>query len=143
MFDLVDSGSECVLYRTKMGLFKEYCSKSDATEAHNIQTELSSLYLAPDVYSRVCRVRMPEGNLSGYGFYTEEAELLEDCECDDDCDCTTNTWEARHAVCEMVQYWTGWEFTDWHQGNFGYITREDQKFLVIVDCGHRGFIEKG
>ena len=142
MFEIVDCGGECALYRTKKGLFKEYCSKFDATEAHNIQTELSSLHLAPDVYSRVCRVRISESNLSGYGFYTEEAELLEDCECDDDCDCSMNTWEARLAICEMVQYWTGWEFTDWHQGNFGYITREDQKFLVIIDCGHKGFIMK-
>ena len=141
MFDIVDCGSECTLYRTKMGLFKEYCSKSHAIEAHNIQTELSSLHLAPDVYSRVCRVRMPCGNLSNYGFYTEEAELL--CGCDhDDCDCSMNTAEDRLAACEMVEYWTDWEFTDWHEGNFGYITREDQKFLVIIDCGHKGFIMK-
>ena len=141
MFDIVDSGSECALYRTKMGLFKEYCSKSHAIEAHNIQSELSRLHLAPDVYSRVCRVRMPCGNLSNYGFYTEEAELL--CGCDhDDCDCSMNTAEDRLAVCEMVEYWTDWEFTDWHEGNFGYITRENQKFLVIVDCGHKGFIMK-
>ena len=141
MFDLVDSGSECTLFRTKMGLFKEYCSKSHAIEAHNIQTELSSLHLAPDVYSRVCRVRISESNLSGYGFYTEEAELL--CGCDhDDCDCSMNTAEDRLAACEMVEYWTDWEFTDWHEGNFGYITREDQKFLVIIDCGHKGFIMK-
>ena len=142
MFDLVDSGSECALYRTKMGLFKEYCSKSDAIEAHNIQSELSRLHLAPDVYSRVCRVRMPCGNLSYYGFYTEEAELLPLCECDSECDCCYDSWGARLEVCEMVEYWTKWEYVDFHQGNFGYITREDQKFLVIVDCGHKGFIMK-
>ena len=141
MFDLVDSGSECALYRTKMGLFKEYCSKSDAIEAHNIQSELSRLHLAPDVYSRVCRVRMPCGNLSYYGFYTEEAEPLA-CGCDHDCDCSIKTSEDRLEVCEMVEYWTDWEFTDFHLGNFGYITREDQKFLVIIDCGHKGFIMK-
>jgi hypothetical protein len=139
MFEIVNGGSECTLFRTKNGLFKEYCTKSHAVEAHNIQTELSSIHLAPDVYSRVCRVRMPEGNLSNYGFYTEEAEPLA-CGCDHDCDCSMNTWEARLTICEMVQYWTGWEFTDFHQGNFGFITREDQKFLVIVDCGHKGFV---
>jgi len=142
MFDEVGCGSDCTVYRTKMGLFKEYYSKSDATEAHNIQSELASMNLAPEVYSRVCRVRMPEGKLSDYGFYTEEAELLELCDCDYDCSCSMKTERPRLALCETVEYWTGWEYVDFHQGNFGYIERDGLKLLAIIDCGHKGFIEK-
>jgi len=140
MFDEVGCGSDCTVYRTKMGLFKEYYSKSDATEAHNIQSELASMNLAPEVYSRVCRVRMPEGKLSDYGFYTEEAEPLELCDCDYDCSCSMKTERPRLALCETVEYWTGWEYVDFHQGNFGYIERDGLKLLAIIDCGHKGFV---
>ena len=140
MFDEVGCGSDCTVYRTKMGLFKEYYSKSEAIEAHNIQSELASMNLAPEVYSRVCRVRMPEGKLSDYGFYTEEAELLELCDCDYDCSCSMKTERPRLALCETVEYWTGWEYVDFHQGNFGYIERDGLKLLAIIDCGHKGFV---
>lgn len=140
MFDIIGMGSECTLYRTNMGLFKEYETKSDAIESHWIQSELSGLNLAPEVYSRVCRVRMPEGNLSGYGFYTEEAEPLELCDCDYDCYCSMKTEGARLALCETLEYWTGWEYVDFHEGNFGYIERDGLKLLAIIDCGHKGFV---
>jgi len=140
MFEIVDMGSECTLFRTKNGLFKEYCSKSHAIEAHNIQSELASLNLAPEVYSRVCRVRMPCGNLSYHGFYTEEAEPLNICqECEEECYCYLKTERARLGLCETVKYWTGWEFVDFHEGNFGYIERDGLKLLAVIDCGHKGF----
>jgi hypothetical protein len=123
-----------------MGLFKEYCSKYDAVEAHHIQSELASMNLAPEVYSRVCRFRTPEGKLSDYGFYTEEAEPLEKCDCGYYCYCSMKTERTRLALCGMVEYWTGWEFVDFHEGNFGYIERDGLKLLAIIDCGHMGFV---
>ena len=134
----VGSGSECTVFRTEKGILKCYESKSEAKMACTIQRNLAHYDLAPYVLEGARRRKIDGVYL--WGYYSEEAEPLPICDCEDlDCYCYMETQEARDFVCEMVEYWCGLEFTDAHQGNFGFINRLGSKTLAVIDCGHKGF----
>ena len=132
-------GSECTVFRTDKGVLKCYSSKSDAQGACDIQQQLSYFDLAPEVYTNARRHKLEHGTF--WGYYSEEAEPLSVCDCEYDCYCHLETESARDDVCEAVAYWTGYDYVDFHQGNFGFVTRDGRKVLVIIDTGVKGFIE--
>ena len=55
---LIGKGGECKVWRTEDGIFKEYQTKSEAEGAYYWQWELSRWNLAPEVYTRVKRIRI-------------------------------------------------------------------------------------
>lgn len=138
----VGGGSECVVFKTDKGILKCYESKSDAQSACTLQQQLSYFDLAPEVYTNARRHQLDHGKF--WGYYSEEAELLPECECDevDSCSACDTTKEARDEVIEAIQYWTGLEYTDFHAGNFGYILREGRRCMVCIDTGVKGFVEQ-
>lgn len=138
----VGYGSECTVFRTEKGILKCYNSKSDAQGACDIQQQLSYFDLAPEVYTNARRHKLEEGTF--WGYYSEEAELLPECECDEyyKCDSCDESAEARDEVIEAIQYWTGLEYTDFHAGNFGFVNRDGKRVMVCIDTGVKGFIEQ-
>ena len=139
----IGHGSECIVFKTKNGILKCYETKSDAQSACTLQQNLSYFDLAPEVYACARRHKV-EGNEWLWGYYSEEAELLPECECDDYFSCRTcdGTKEAREQVIEAIQYFTGLEYTDFHAGNFGYVWREGRWCMVCIDTGIKGFVEQ-
>jgi hypothetical protein len=45
----------------------------------------------------------------------------------------------REEVDDKLWAVLGWEYTDFHIGNYGYVTRGNRKVLVIVDTTIRSF----
>jgi len=137
----IGSGCECTVFRTDRGVLKCYENKCDAQGACEIQQDLSYFDLAPEVYTYVRRYDVDGTKL--WGYYSEEAKLLPECECDEyyQCDSCSGSREARDEVIEAIQYWTGLEYTDFHMGNFGYVRRGDRWVMVCIDTGIKGFVE--
>lgn len=145
--EVIGMGGECTVWKNSKGVFKEYHTRQDADDAQKWQFELSVYDLAPEVYSRVCRVRMKNGKLTGWGYYTEEAECFSSEQMD--------LWYGdeipepepediefdRMAVDENLMINLGFEYVDFHLGNYGYVYRNGVRKMVIVDTGKRGFIE--
>ena len=77
----IGSGSECIVFKTDKGILKCYNTKSDAQGACDIQQQLSYFDLAPEVYTNPRRHKLEHGTF--WGYYSEEAELLPECECDE------------------------------------------------------------
>ena len=134
-------GSECSVFKTEKGILKCYSSKSDAQSACELQQKLSYFDLAPEVYTNAKRHKVDDTTL--WGYYSEEAELLPECECDGDiaCDGCDETAYARAQVIEAIQYWTGLEYVDFHLGNFGFVIRDGRRVMVCIDTGVKGFVE--
>ena len=160
-----DSGSKNSFYRLKgkpYG-FKSFPNKSLAEFAHAVQSHLAP-YLAPKVYSVVCRIRVPnyfvdgiknnkikyrtEMVLSDWGYLTEIAKPFvcktRDCEgaCMDSGYCP-NYSVLSDLLYSMNQY--GVEYADCHEGNFGYVQRGRYKVLVPIDFGREsvGYTDDG
>jgi hypothetical protein len=156
-----DGGSRNSFYKLsgKPYGFKSFPNKSLAEFAHSIQSHLSP-YAAPKVYSPVCKIRIPnyfvdgmENNkikyrtemvLSDWGYLTEIAKqyVCYDNDCDGDCahcglcshydeigDLLNGMWEC------------GVEYTDCHEGNFGWVKRGKKKILVAIDFGRESIGE--
>ena len=138
----IGSGSECIVFKTKRGILKCYETKSDAQSACTLQQNLSYFDLAPEVYTNARRHKI-EGNEWLWGYYSEEAELLEECSCDEyyGCDTCEDTKQERVQVCDAIEYWCGLEYTDYHPGNFGYVWRDQRWKMVCIDTGVKGFVE--
>lgn len=140
----IGSGSECVVLKTDKGILKCYNSKSDAQGACELQQKLSYFDLAPEVYTNARRHKVDDTTL--WGYYSEEAELLPECECDeviiDECWSCESTREAREDIIEAIQYWTGLEYVDFHVGNFGFVNRDGKRIMVCIDTGVKGFVEQ-
>lgn len=148
----IDGGSQNSFYRVKGKKygFKSFPNKSLATFAHKVQDVLSQEYLAPYVYSPVCRIRVPnyfmgrngktitQMVLSDWGYLTEIALPFEcDSEyCDGDCaydnGCVYN--DTIHTLINDVEG-CGLEYIDAHSANLGYVKRGKKKVLVVIDCG--------
>lgn len=151
-----DSGSQNSFYKVKGKKygFKGFPNKSLATFAHVVQDTLSKEYLAPYVYSPVCRIRIPnyfvesDGNggmktvtdmvLSDWGYLTEIAKpySCKDYECDGDC-AYNSCCVSNNAIDELIDNikGCGLDYIDAHAFNLGYVKRGDQDVLVVIDCG--------
>lgn len=140
--EMIGKGGECKVWKTADGIFKEYETKSEAEGAYYWQWELSRWNLAPEVYTRVKRIRI-NGELSGWGYYTEQAltftdhevELYLDDLYDYDIDAEIDEVNAR------VEDLFGHEYTDFHMQNYGYVEREGEPVLVIIDTTMRSFCD--
>ena len=138
---LIGWGGECNVYLTEKGVFKEYDGKPDAKSARDTQIKLSYYDLAPEVYSAVKKIRKLDGRWSGWGYYCEEAKCFDEDTMDrfyDDMLEVELEYE-REEVDDKLWAFLGWEYTDFHIGNYGYVTRGNRKVLVIVDTTIRSF----
>lgn len=146
-----DAGSQNSFYkvRGKDYGFKSFPNKSLATFAHAVQSHLAP-YLAPKVYSPVCRIRIPnyfvgpnyttktEMVLSDWGYLTEIATpyRCKSSDCDGDCancDWCSNYYVIQDMLSEMED--RGIEYRDCHEFNLGYVKRGKNKILVPIDFG--------
>lgn len=151
-----DSGSRNAFYtikRSRYG-FKTFPTKELAEFAHSVQNSLSTKDLAPRVYSPVGKIRVPNyfvkninGNmesveqmvLSDWGYMTEIAKTYycpSGYECDDHCGYTDeceNYTKIKDLLFEIDKM--GIEYTDCHNGNLGYVTRNKKRVLVVIDVG--------
>ena len=153
----VDGGSQNSFYKVKGKKygFKSFLNKSLATFAHKVQDVLSQEYLAPYVYSPVCRIRVPnyfaqqnsKGRietvthmvLSDWGYLTEIAKPYV-CEsgdyCDGDC-ANDNGCIHYNAISDLLDNikGCGLEYNDAHPANLGYVIRGGKRVLVVIDLG--------
>lgn len=135
----IDCGSRSAFYRIGKGRgFKEFPTKYDAKYSHRCQTIAAEAILAPAVYSEVGRIRLPDGELSGWGYITQIARPLS---CTGNCHCEKCDYiECKYlADIEDVTLLLDAEFgicyEDSHVGNFGWIRKNGIKHLVCVDFG--------
>lgn len=156
-----DSGSRNSFYRLsgKPYGFKSFPNKSLAEFAHAVQSHLAP-YLAPKVYSPVCKIRIAnyfvdgmENNkikyrtemvLSDWGYLTEIARQYAcyDNECDGDCancDYCPHYYTIQDLINGMSD--CGVEYTDCHEGNFGWVKRGKEKILIAIDFGRESIGE--
>jgi hypothetical protein len=150
-----DAGSQNAFYKVKGKSygFKSFPNKSLATFAHAVQDHLAP-YMAPKVYSPVCRIRIPnyfvkqnnkgemitvtEMILSDWGYLTEIAKpySCKDIECDGDCACNDlcpNYYAIQDLLSDMED--NGISYADAHANNLGYVKRGNSKILVAIDFG--------
>jgi hypothetical protein len=114
--------------------FKTFDNKEDAEIAHLNQSELSEHNLAPYVYSNVCRVRHADGKLSKWGFMTEMAEIIKrdhEYEYYDQAEMYEDEIDSLVGECDEIGYYFG----DCHLGNVGYVYRDGNKMMVVIDTG--------
>ena len=118
--------------------FKEFDDEESAIIAHRNQTELAEYDLAPRVYSEVGRIRVKNNRLSRWGYITEIAATLgcggNDCECcdRDELECE---WSNEIAdLCDQMESY-GFNFSDCHSGNVGFVKRHGRMVMVCIDTG--------
>jgi hypothetical protein len=120
--------------------FKEFDDKNEAVYAHNVQSKLSYVDLAPDVLSQIGKIRKSDGSLSKWGYITEIAEIIgcggNECscgECDED---YYDMYEDKiQDLTDNMLRIAGIEFMDNHIGNVGFVRRNRKKVLVCIDFG--------
>jgi hypothetical protein len=159
-----DGGSKNSFYKMKGRRygFKSFPNKSLADFAHAVQSDLSEPYtLAPRVYSPVCRIRIPnyfavsDGKggykaeekmvLGDWGYLTEIASPFK-CRCGDGYCYENDLCDKCEAINDLVGeiYDSfGINYTDAHNANLGYVKRDKNKVLVIVDVGRESMGEIG
>lgn len=149
-----DSGSKNSFYKLKGKKygFKSFPNKSLASFSHTVQNDLSSKDFAPRVLSPVCKIRVPnyllgpnykpvkKMVLSDWGYLTEIAKpfVCDNNECDGDCYYEYNDCANHEMITDLlnaVEFYFNFEYTDAHNGNFGYVTRKNKKLLVLIDLG--------
>jgi hypothetical protein len=137
--EYVDNGSGSSFYRIGKGRgFKEFDSKCEAQYAHKAQSLCAAYCLAPQVYSDVGRIKI-KGKLSGWGYVTQIARLLNkhdgNCGCDE-CDELDDRWSYDFIdVTQMMEEICGIIMNDVHKGNFGFIKKDGIVHLVCIDFG--------
>ena len=151
-----DSGSRNSFYRLekKPYGFKSFPNKSLAEFAHAVQSHLAP-YLAPKVYSPVCRIRVPnyfvdginndkikyrtEMVLSDWGYLTEIAKpfVCRTRDCEGSCMDSGGYCPHYSTLCDLLDDMNscGVEYSDCHEGNFGYVRRGKYRVLVPIDFG--------
>lgn len=142
LFTNCGSRSEFFTISEKVG-FKTFECKDSAEYAHVTQTELAKYNFAPKVLSRVKRMRH-RGELTGWGFETEIAEMLgcggNEC-CCGECDTLSDRYTKRiDSLCSRILAKTGLDFIDYHIGNVGIIMRRGHRRLVCVDTGRESVV---
>ena len=153
-----DGGSQNSFYKVKGKKygFKSFPNKSLATFAHAVQHTLAKENLAPYVHSPVCRIRVPnyfmgkngktitQMVLSDWGYLTEIAKPFV-CEsgdyCDGDCandnGCVHN--DAISSLLDSIEA-CDLDYIDAHPANLGYVMRNNNPTLVIIDCGAESIV---
>ena len=135
----VDNGTGSTFYRIGKGRgFKEFIDKWDAEYAHKAQSLCAEFDLAPQVYSDVGRIKI-NGELSGWGYVTQIARLLNkhegNCTCEE-CDELEDKWINDFIyVAQMMEETCGVVTEDLHKGNFGFIKKDGVTQLVCIDFG--------
>jgi hypothetical protein len=158
------SGSKNTFYKVKGKKygFKGFPNKSLATFAHAVQSELAP-YLAPEVYSPVCKIRVPnyfatsDGRggikavthmvLSDWGYLTEIASTYfcdsEDCDGDcAHCDLCENYSSIQDMLGDISDNY-GLSYNDAHPNNLGYVKRGDKRIIVPIDFGAESVSDDG
>lgn len=135
----VDCGSRSAFYRIGKGRgFKEFPTRLDAEHSHRLQKMAAEAMLAPAVYSEVGRIRLPDGELSGYGYITQIARPLSctgNCHCDKCEDIEAKYYHDFHNITSFLDTECGICYYDCHPGNFGWIRKNGKRHLVCVDFG--------
>ena len=147
-----DAGSKNAFYiikdkkigRKRVG-FKEFESEKEAKFAHRVQKHLAQFDLAPMVYGDVGFIRKHDGEMTFYGYLTEVARPMPECN-DEDCSGDCFQWsECKNGIyiSEVVYDLSehGLDYNDAHSGNFGYIRRKGKWVAVVIDLGIESFTE--
>ena len=146
-----DEGSKNAFYiikdkkigRKRVG-FKEFANEQEAKFAHRVQKYLAQFDLAPMVYGDVGFIRRNDGQFTYYGYLTEVARPMSECN-DDDCDgeCFQSECQNGTTISEVVYHLGehGLEYNDAHKGNFGYVRRKSSWVPVVIDLGIESFTE--
>lgn len=142
-----DSGGQCDYLPIKgypnLG-FKSFAGKSKAISAYTIQKRLAKLELAPQLYSKICKVSYyydpkilefwtPSETTTGWGFVTERATMI------DHSDPKRVPYKKIQDLVYAIQTKTKMKFWDCHENNVGYIKRGRCKKLVCIDTGPESF----
>jgi hypothetical protein len=143
-----DEGSKNAFYiikdkkinRKRVG-FKEFENEQEAKFAHLVQSHLAQFDLAPMVYGDVGMIRRHDGELTCYGYLTEVARPMPECN-DRDCgecfeSCCKNGATISQVVYDLNEH--GLEYNDAHRGNFGYVRRKGSWVPVAIDLGVESF----
>ena len=145
-----DAGSKNAFYiikdkkigRKRVG-FKEFENKQEAEFAHRVQKHLAQYDLAPMVYGDVGMIRRHDGELTAYGYLTEVAKPMPECN-DPDCgECFHSGCNNGAAIDEVVYHLNehGLDYNDAHKGNFGSVRRKGRWVPVAIDFGVESFGE--
>ena len=117
--------------------FKTFLDREDAEYAHDIQTKLSQIDLAPKVYSEVGRIRIGD-KLSSWGYITEVAKTITphgtSCDCET-CESIEDRYAEEISELQSDMEDAGYYFGDAHVGNVGYVKRDGYNILVCIDTG--------
>ena len=147
-----DEGSKNAFYivkdkkigRKRVG-FKEFANEQEAKFAHRVQKHLAQFDLAPMVYGDVGFIRRNDGQFTYYGYLTEVARPMPECNDDEYCDgeCFQTDCKNGTAICEVVDNLNehGLEYNDAHRGNFGFVRRKGYWIPVVIDLGIESFTE--
>lgn len=133
-----DEGGCCQVYPIKNHsdlVFKEFRNKNKAVSAYSIQKKLAYHDLAPNVYSKVCKLNFnPEEECtiyetSDWGYVTERAKV-----------CDKVALEKIQTLVDEIYNHTGLSFWDCHYYNVGFVNRLDKSKLVCIDTGKESFL---
>lgn len=143
-----DAGSKNAFYivkdkkinRKRVG-FKEFENKQEAEFAHRVQKHLAQFDLAPMVYGDVGMIRRHDGELTAYGYLTEVAKPMPECN-DPECgecfeSCCKNGTTISELVYDLSEH--GLDYNDAHKGNFGSVRRKGRWVPVVIDLGIESF----
>lgn len=145
----VDEGSRNSFYHivgsNKKYGFKEYRNQEAALWAWRVQSAMSEYNITPKVYGDVGRIRLRGQNeLSKWGYLTETASVVRHCRRPN---CCCDMWSSEPGcnvakrIGEIVNILDEHylDFHDGHLANFGIVTRNNRKIIVLIDCGVEGF----
>lgn len=134
-----DEGGYCQVYpiKDKEGwVFKEFKNKKKAQESYSLQQKLARYDLAPQIYSKLCRLNfMIEDGYnpdepSDWGYITERAYPVSH---------NDKIMKDIQRLVENIHDQTGLKFWDCHWYNVGTIKRHNSKKLVCIDTGKESF----
>jgi len=134
-----DEGGYCQVYpiKDKQGwVFKEFKNKKKAQESLSLQKKLAQYDLAPQIYSKLCRLNfMPEDGYdpdepSDWGYITERAYSVNH---------NDKTMKDIQNLVENIYNQTGLKFWDCHWYNVGLVKRNKCAKLVCIDTGKESF----
>lgn len=121
----------CLKHYPTLG-FKQFKSKRLAIDAHKRQRKLSKFNLAPKVCTDIRQLKISRYNISGWGFVTEKALILDE-------HIMLKRLDEIQNLVDNIYEKTGWKFWDCHYYNIGYVKRKNKRKLVCIDTGGESF----